>query len=106
MNLTVSGQQIAVTPAIRSYLQAKLERVARHFDHVVDVNVVLSVEKLRQKAEVKVHVRGKDIVAESNDTDLYAAIDSLVDKLDRRILRHKDRVRSHPRDALKRQPRV
>ena len=103
MNLTVSGHHVAITPAIRSYLENKLERVTRHFDHVIDVNVILSVEKLRQKAEVSVHVLGKDIYVECNDQDLYAAIDNLVDKLDRSILRHKDRLKAHPHNALKHQ---
>ncbi len=101
MNLTVSGHHVDLTPAIRSYVQSKIERVARHFDHVIDVNVILSVQKLRQKAEVTVRVRGKDIYVESDDEDLYAAIDLLVDKLDRQIIKYKDRVQAHPHDALK-----
>jgi putative sigma-54 modulation protein len=101
MNLTVSGHHVAITPALRGYLEAKLGRITRHFDHVIDVNVILTVEKLRQKAEVTVHLRGKDIFVESDDADLYAAIDDLVDKLDRSILRHKDRVKAHPHEALK-----
>jgi putative sigma-54 modulation protein len=104
MNLTVSGHHVAITPAIRNYVEAKLGRVTRHFDHVIDVGVILSVEKLRQKAEVTVHVSGRDIYVESADEDLYAAIDGLVDKLDRSVLRHKDRVKAHPHDALKRKP--
>ncbi len=104
MNLTVSGHHVAVTPAIRTYVESKLNRVTRHFDHVIDLNVILSVEKLRQKAEVSVHVRGKEIFVECDDEDLYAAIDALVDKLDRQILKYKDRVRAHPHDALKHLP--
>jgi putative sigma-54 modulation protein len=103
MNLTVTGHHMTVTPSLRGYVQSKLERVKRHFDHVIDVNVVLSVEKLRQKAEVTVHVRGKDIFVEAEDEDLYAALDLLVDKLDRQILRHKDKARAHPHDAIKHQ---
>lgn len=103
MNLTVSGHHVAVTPALESYVRGKLDRVKRHFDHVIDVNVILSVQKLRQKAEVTLHVRGKDIFVESDDPDLYAAIDLLADKLDRQILRHKDRVLGFPHDALKHQ---
>ncbi len=103
MNLTVSGHHVDLTPAIRSYVKSKIERVARHFDHVIDVNVILSVQKLRQKAEVTVRVRGKDIYVESDDEDLYAAIDLLVDKLDRQIIKYKDRVQAHPHDALKHQ---
>lgn len=101
MNLTVSGHHIAVTRALRNYLQNKLERVTRHFDHVLDVNVILSVEKLRQKAEVTVRVRGKDIYVATDHEDLYAAIDTLADKLDRQVLRYKDRLKAHPHDALK-----
>ena len=104
MNLTVSGHHVAVTPAIRTYVESKLNRITRHFDHVIDLNVILSVEKLRQKAEVSVHVRGKEIFVECDDADLYAAIDALVDKLDRQILKYKDRVKAHPHDALKHQP--
>lgn len=104
MNLTVSGHHVAVTPALRSYVRGKLDRVRRHFDHVIDVNVILSVDKLRQKVEVTVRVRGKDIYAETDDGDLYAAIDLVADKLDRQVLRYKDRVRAHPHDALKHQP--
>jgi putative sigma-54 modulation protein len=104
MNLTVSGHHVTVTESIRNHLESKLSKVTRHFDHVIDVNVILSVEKLVQKAEVTVHIRGKDIFVESSDTDLYVAIDSLVDKLDRRVLKHKDSVSAHPHDALKHQP--
>ncbi len=101
MNLTVSGHHVAVTPAIRTYVEGKLSKVTRHFDHVIDVSVILSVEKLQQKAEVTVHVPGKDIHVESNDTDLYAAVDALIDKLDRSILKYKASVQAHPHDSLK-----
>ncbi len=101
MNLTVSGHHVVVTPALRTYAQSKLDRVTRHFDHVIDVNVILSVEKLTQKAEVTVHVRGKDIFVESSAPDLYAAIDLMVDKLDRQILKYKDKAQAHPHDAIK-----
>jgi len=103
MNLTVSGHHVAVTPALQSYVHGKLERVRRHFDHVIELNVILSVAKLSQKAEATLHVRGRDIFVESDNPDLYAAIDLLADKLDRQILRHKDRVREYPHDALKHQ---
>src|SRR5258706_4599342 len=101
MNLNVSGRHVAVTPSIRSYVEGNLTRINRHFDHVIDVSIILSVEKLQQKAEVTVHVSGKDIHVESEDADLYAAIDSLVDKLDRSILKHKEALRAHPHEALK-----
>jgi putative sigma-54 modulation protein len=91
MNLNVSGHHVDVTPAIRSYVQSKLERVKRHFDHVIDAHVILTVEKLRQKAEVTLHVRGKELHCESTEEDLYAAIDLLADKLDRQVLRYKEK---------------
>src|SRR5213075_2944754 len=91
MNLNVSGHHLEVTPAIRSYVRTKLERVSRHFDHVIDAHVILTVDKIRQKAECTLHVRGKDLHYESEEDDLYAAIDLLADKLDRQVLRYKDK---------------
>lgn len=103
MNLNVSGHHLEITPALRDYVQDKLGRVTRHFDHVIDAHVVLSVDKLRQKAEVTLHVRGKDIHCACEEQDLYAAIDLLVDKLDRQVLKYKGKrqERSHetPRRA-------
>ena len=91
MNLNVSGHHLEVTPAIRDYVRAKIERVTRHFDHVIDAHVILSVDKLRQKAEVTLHVSGKDLHCSCEEDDLYAAIDLLADKLDRQVLRYKDK---------------
>ena len=99
MNLNVSGHHLEITPAIRGYLAAKLERVTRHFDHVIDAHVILSVDKLLQKAEITLHVPGKDIHCESEEDDLYAAIDLLADKLDRQVLKYKDRRAAWPRGA-------
>jgi putative sigma-54 modulation protein len=92
MNLNVSGHHVEVTPALRTYVQSKLERVTRHFDQVIDAHVILTVEKLVQKAEVTLHVSGKDLHCESEEDDLYAAIDLLADKLDRQVLRYKDKL--------------
>ena len=91
MNLNVSGHHVDVTPAILSYVRAKLDRISRHFDHVIDAHVILTVNKIRQKAECTLHVRGKDLHCESEEEDLYAAIDLLADKLDRQVLRYKDK---------------
>jgi putative sigma-54 modulation protein len=91
MNLNVSGHHVDVTPAILSYVRAKLDRISRHFDHVIDAHVILTVNKIRQKAECTLHVRGKDLHCESEEDDLYAAIDLLADKLDRQVLRYKDK---------------
>ena len=92
MNLQLTGHHVDITPAIRDYIIVKLERVTRHFDHVIDVNVVLSVEKLRQRVEVNLHTRGKDIHVEAVDADMYAAIDALADKLDRQVVKHKEKL--------------
>ena len=97
MNLQISGHHLEVTPAIRDYVTAKLERVTRHFDHVIDVNVILSVEKLKQKAEVTVHVPGKDMHVEESGDDLYAAIDAMFDKLDRQVQKYKQKMQDHHR---------
>lgn len=104
MNLSLSGHHLLITPAIRDYVTAKLDRVTRHFDHVIDVNVVLSVDKLRQQVTANLHIRGKDIHAECIDPDMYAAIDALADKLDRQVLRHKERKNGqrHEPGAIKR----
>jgi putative sigma-54 modulation protein len=102
MNLSVSGHHVDVTPAIRRYVSAKLRRIKRHFDHVIDAHVILSVNKVLQKAEVTLHVRGKDIHCESVQDDLYAAIDLVADKLDRQVLKYKDRRRKSRAPARRR----
>ena len=107
MNLTISGHHLEVTPALRSYVTTKLDRIMRHFDQVVDVKVLLTIENLkekerRQRAECSIRVKGSDMFAESAHADLYAAGDELVDKLDRPVVRHKDRVQNHHHEAPKR----
>ncbi len=103
MNLHMTGHHLEITPSIRDYVNTKMIRINRHFDHVIDVNMILSVEKLRQKIEANVHLSGKDIFAESENDDMYAAIDLLVDKLDRQIVKHKEKIKNkHPCEALKR----
>jgi putative sigma-54 modulation protein len=98
MNLNITGHHIDVTPALHDYVTGKLDRVIRHFDHVTSVHVILSVEKLNQKAEVTLHVKGKDIFADCADTDLYAAIDAVADKLDRQVVKHKEKQGNHQAD--------
>ncbi len=107
MNLTISGHHLEVTPALRGYVTTKLDRITRHFDQVVGVQVILTVEKQkekqkRQRAECSIHVKGNDMYAESAHSDLYAAVDELFDKLDRQVVRHKDRVQDHHHEAPKR----
>ena len=99
MNLHVTGHQLPITPAIRDYVAAKLQRITHHFDNVIDVNVIMSVHKLEQKAEATVHVRGRDIFCEASAPDMYAAIDGLVDKLDRTIIKHKEKTLAHRHDG-------
>ncbi|HWI14034.1 MAG TPA: ribosome-associated translation inhibitor RaiA [Burkholderiales bacterium] len=103
MNLHLTGHHLQITPPIRDYVSGKLERITHHFDHVIDVNVILSVEKLQHKVEATVHVRGKDIFCESIASDMYAAIDQLTDKLDRTIIRHKEKNLAQRHDTVKSQ---
>jgi putative sigma-54 modulation protein len=107
MNLTISGHHLEVTPALRGYVTTKLERISRHFDQVVDIKVLLTVDNLkekdlRQRAECNIHVKGRDLFAESAHADLYAAVDELADKLDRQVLRYKDKTQDHHHAASKR----
>jgi putative sigma-54 modulation protein len=95
MNLNLTGNHLDITPALRDYVIAKLDRINRHFDHVIDVNVVLAVEKLQHKVEVNLHTRGKDIHVEAVEADMYAAIDMLIDKLDRQVVKHKEKLTGH-----------
>ena len=91
MNLIITGHHLEITPAIRGYIEEKMGRITRHFDQVIDVTVTLMVEKLKHKAEVNLHLRGKDIYIEAIESDMYAAIDSLIDKLDRQVVKHKEK---------------
>lgn len=95
MQLNVTGHHVEVTPALRAYVEKKLERVMRHFDHVIDVHCILTVEKLSQKAEATLKVRGNDIHADATDGDMYAAIDALTDKLDRLVKKRKEKITDH-----------
>ena len=106
MRLNVTGHHVEVTPALRSYVEKKLERIVRHFDHVIDVHCVLTVEKLRQKAEATVHVSGCDFHADATEPDMYAAIDMLSDKLDRCVRKHKEKLTNHHAAAGKRSLRT
>ena len=103
MNLNVTGHHLDITPAMREHLTSKLERLTRHFDHVIDINVILAVERTQHKAEANVHVRGKDLFAESHGEDMYAAIDALVAKLDRQIVKHKEKL-THGRSGSSAKP--
>jgi putative sigma-54 modulation protein len=95
MQLTLTGHHVDVTPALRGYVEKKMERVVRHFDQVIDVRCVLTVEKLEHKAEATLGVSGAVIHADAIDGDMYAAIDALADKLDRRMRKHKEKLTDH-----------
>jgi putative sigma-54 modulation protein len=109
MNLTISGHHLDVTPAIRDYVQSKLERITRHFDQVIDISVILALDDLpqkekRQRAEINLNLAGKKIFVESCAQDLYAAIDTLIDKLDRQVMKYKTKVQTHNHQAIKHMP--
>jgi putative sigma-54 modulation protein len=95
MQLNLSGHHVEVTEALRAYVEKRLERVKRHFDQVIDVNFLISVEKLQHKAEATLHVSGSHIHCDAVDTNMYASIDALVDKLDRAVVKHKEKQRDH-----------
>jgi putative sigma-54 modulation protein len=95
MQLNLSGHHIEITPALRSYVSSKMERLERHFDHVTNMHVVLSVEKLSHKAEATLHASGANLFANAEHEDMYAAIDALTDKLDRQIKKHKEKLKDH-----------
>ena len=96
MQVNLTGHHVDVTEALRGYVDEKIARLERHFDHVTNVHVILSVEKLSKKAEATVHIAGADVFADSVHEDMYAAIDALVDKLDRQVLRHKEKSEKPP----------
>lgn len=103
MQLNLTGHHLDITPALRDYVNSKVARLERHFDHVTDIHCVLSVEKLRHRAEATINVTGGKLFADAIEEDMYAAIDGMVDKLDRQIKKHKEKLTDHhARDADKR----
>ena len=102
MQLDVSGHHVDVTQALRSYVKTKFLRLERHFDIATHAHVILTVEKIQQRAEATIHISGAEVFADANCEDMYAAIDGLSDKLDKQVRRHKDRIRGHHASAAKR----
>jgi putative sigma-54 modulation protein len=102
MQINITGHHIEVTPALRAYVTEKLQRIYRHFDNVISIDVILKVENHHKQVEAKVNTAGKSLFAQDSGTDMYAAIDGLIDKLDKQVRRHKDRVRDHQATAAKR----
>jgi len=97
MQLNITGHHVDVTDSLKVYVTEKLERLEKHFDHVNNVHVILSVEKQRQKSEATVNINGATLFADSTNEDMYASIDSMVDKLDRQIKKHKEKLKDHHR---------
>jgi putative sigma-54 modulation protein len=92
MQLNISGHHVEVSEALRAYATDKFAKLERHYDHITNVHVVMSVEKMRQRAEATVHVSGAELFADADSDDMYAAIDMLTDKLDRQLIKHKEKV--------------
>ena len=105
MQIDLTGHHVELTDPLRNYVSEKFERLERHFDQVTNVHVILSVEKLRHTAEATIHISGGKLFADSTNEDMYAAIDSLTDKLDRQIKKHKEKITDHHRSegAIKKQ---
>lgn len=99
MEISVTGQQMAITEPLRAYAVEKMNRINRHFDRATTTHVVLRVEKQRHLAEATVHAEGTILHADAEGVDMYAALDALADKLDRQVLRHKERRTDHHRFA-------
>jgi putative sigma-54 modulation protein len=95
MQLNVTGHHVEVTASMKTYVEKKLDRIVRHSDHVIDVHCILTVEKLRHKAEATVHLSGSKIHADAVEDDMYKAIDALADKLDRSVKKHKEKLTDH-----------
>lgn len=95
MQLNISGHHLELTPPLKDYVESKFDRLQRHFDQITNTQVILSVEKMVQKAEATVHIAGADLFAAAEDEDMYAAIDALADKLDRQLIKHKQKHRGH-----------
>ena len=98
MQVNLSGHHVEITDSLRNYVNEKIQRLDRHFDQALDIHVVLTVEKLRHKAEATIHVVGNDIYADAIEEDMYASIDALVDKIDRQIKKHKEKLTDKHRD--------
>ena len=95
MQINLTGHHVDVTSSLRQFVDTKFAKLERHFDHINNVHVVLTLEKLNQKAEATVHMNGTEIFASATNTDMYASIDTLVDKLDRQVLKYKGKISQH-----------
>ncbi len=91
MQINISGHHLEITSPLRDYVNNKLGKVTRHFDNITDVHVTLTVEKHRQKAEATIRFSGGEVFAQDESDDMYASIDGLVDKVDRQLVKHKEK---------------
>jgi putative sigma-54 modulation protein len=98
MNLHLTGHHLTITPAIRDHVASKLERITAHFDNVIDVKIIMTTEKLLHKVEATMHLSGKEIFCETQGEDMYVAIDQLIGKLDRAVIKHKEKNLGHRHD--------
>jgi putative sigma-54 modulation protein len=104
MQINLTGHHVDITEPLKGYVDTKFDRLARHFDHVINVHVILSIEKLRQKAEATLQINGANVFADSVHEDMYAAIDGLIDKLDRQVIKYKEKRQSHRGNGQKAVP--
>jgi putative sigma-54 modulation protein len=95
MQINLTGHHVDITDSLRDYVDTKFTKLERHFDHINNVHVILNVEKLKQKAEATLHLSGIELFAISEHSDMYAAIDALIDKLDRQVIKHKEKIKRH-----------
>ncbi|ABG39098.1 MULTISPECIES: ribosome hibernation promoting factor [Paraglaciecola] len=95
MQINITGHHVDVTDSLKDYVDTKFTKLERHFDQINNVHVILNVEKLNQKAEATIHLNGADVFATMEHNDMYAAIDGLIDKLDRQVIKHKEKAKRH-----------
>ncbi|NCP63654.1 MAG: ribosome hibernation promoting factor [Paraglaciecola sp.] len=95
MQINLTGHHLEITDSLRQYVDSKFTKLERHFDHINNVHVILNVEKLSQKAEATIHLNGAEVFANAEHNDMYAAIDALIDKLDRQVIKHKEKIKRH-----------
>jgi len=95
MQINLAGHHVEITSSLREYVTTKFTKLERHFDHINNVHIVLTVEKLKQSAEATIHLKGNELFASANNEDMYKAIDSLIDKLDKQVLKYKGKINNH-----------
>ena len=103
MQINLTGHHVEITPALRTYVTSKLTRLERHFEQLIDIHCVLTVEKLRHRAEATVNLKGTKLFADATEEDMYKSIDLMLDKLDRQVKRHKSKLTDHhPTETIRR----